>query len=222
MRRPGASDAEGEGIMRRRLVVLGLVLAAALAGFTRPAHANSCNLYSPQRWGEIREGCSLTIFTLPEIDPQLPTIQRDGVELVPAIVEDQITLKVTYEHYKSPTSCDTYLEYENKPFDRFVVSWPDLKGGDEIRIDDHPYVVVVPGPGDCGIVDPFFYCQDGIQFCDDTYPPDENDTNEPDDVDLAGCSAASGGTGWLAAIGVLAVLSCIRRSRTRIRRSACT
>lgn len=200
----------------RRSVVLGLALAASLAA--QRAEANQCNLYQPQRWGQFREGCSMTIFTLPDIDPGLPTVTRNGQEVVPTIVQDEIVLKVGYEHYATPDSCELLPpEYENKTFDRYVVTWSDLKGGDEIIVDNYNVPIVVPGPGDCGVVDPFFYCQDGIQFCDHPNDPDPDPGHE-DDSDLGGCSAGSGSASWLAMLALLGLVSYSRRSRTSSRR----
>jgi len=200
----------------RRSVVLGFVLFTSLVTAHQRAEANSCNLYRAQQWGQLREGCAVTIFSLPEADPEVPTITRDGQELTPTIVQDDIVLKVGFEHYESPDSC--YLlptEYENKTFDRYVVSWPDLKGGDEVLVNNNASATVVPGPGDCGVVDPVFYCQDGIQFCDDQDPADPA---PEDDSDMGGCSAGSHSPGWLALLGVAAVISCSRRSRASSRR----
>jgi hypothetical protein len=201
----------------RRLLFVGLALAAGLAGTTRTASANGCNLYSSQRWGQIREGCSITVFSPVNVDPGLPTITRGGQELTPTIVQDQILLKVTYEHYPSADSCELNPpEYENQTFNRYVVSWADLHGGDEVLVDNSPYTMVVPGPGDCGVVDPFFYCQDPIQSCT-PHDPDP-DPSHDDDSDLSGCAAGSHSPGWFALIGVAAFVSCSRRRRASGRR----
>ena len=193
----------------RRSVLLGFALVTTLAA--QRAEANQCNLYQPQRWGQFREGCSTTIFALPEVDPQVPIVKRNGQEITPTIVQDEIVLKVGFEHYATPDSCHLLPpEYENKTFERYVVTW-DLKGGDEILVDNYPYPMVVPGPGDCGIVDPIFWCQDGIQFCEDPYPPDP-DSDHEDDSDLGGCSTGSGSGSWLAVIAVLGFVARRRRS----------
>src|SRR6476659_9006888 len=121
---------------------------------------------------------------------------------MPTIVQDQLTLKVTMEHYESATSCNLIDSYENRTFDRYVITWPDLHGGDEINIDDSPYITVVPGPGDCGVVDPFFYCADPIQTCTPTDTDTGSDSTHEDDSDLGGCAAGSHSPGWLALLGV--------------------
>jgi MYXO-CTERM domain-containing protein len=182
----------------------GFALCAVLAVSPRLAEANSCNLYQPQTWGQIRAGCSLTVFALPEVDPSLPTITRAGQLVEPTIDQDQLTLEVTMEHYPSPDSCDLIASYENRTFDRYVMTWSDLQPGDEIEVDGYP--MTVPGLGDCGIVDPFFYCQDGIQFCDGSLDPVE------DDDEHVGCSAGSDSPSWLALLAV-AALVCFRRPR---------
>jgi hypothetical protein len=195
-----------------KAVLVGVALVTSLAA--QKAEANSCNLYRAQQFGQLREGCSITIFNLPDVSPDIPTITRNGQELTPTIVQDQITLKVAYAHYPSPDSCSLLpTEYENETFDRYVVTW-DLKGGDELIVGNYPTTFVVPGPGECGSVEPAFYCTDPIQGC---YDP-SNPTPDPDDDDLGGCSAASGSTSWLAILAVLGVLSYSRRSRTSSRR----
>jgi hypothetical protein len=197
-------------IRRRRSVLVGSVLVTTLAAGR--AEANQCNLYQPQQFGQYREGCAITIFSLPDVDPLLPSITRNGQPVEPTIVQDELVLKVGFEHYATPDSC--YLlppEYENKAFERYVLTYPDLKGGDEIIVDRYgSYTVVVPGPGDCGVVDPIFWCQDGIQFCDDPYPPDPD---HEDDSDLGGCSAGRGSTSGLAIFTLLALVRVGRRSR---------
>ncbi|HSD90066.1 MAG TPA: MYXO-CTERM sorting domain-containing protein [Kofleriaceae bacterium] len=185
--------------------LLGFAFCVVLAVSPRIASANSCNLYGPQTWGQIRVGCSLTVFALPEVDPSLPNITRAGQPVSPTIDHDQLTLKVTLQHYLSPTSCDLATSYENRTFDRYVITWSDLQPGDEIEVDG--YRMTVPGPGDCGVVDPFFYCQDGVQSCDAPADPGMND------VDQAGCSAGSGSPSWLALFPVVALLSYSRRHR---------
>jgi hypothetical protein len=202
----------------RRLVIVGFALAAGLAGTTRLAHANGCNLYTPQRTGQIREGCSMTVYNLPEVAAALPTIKRGGVELTPTIVHDQISMQVTFEHYQSSTVCDLIESHEDRTFDRYVISWADLHGGDEVNVDDSPYTTVVPGPGDCGAMEAFFYCADPIQTCTPPMDPIPDPNPEPDNDDLGGCAAGGGSPGWLALLGVAAFVSCSRRSRASSRR----
>jgi hypothetical protein len=188
--------------MIRRLVPF--TVCAALAATPRLASANGCNLYQAQRWGEIREGCSLTVFALPEVDPALPEITRGGEPVVPAVEQDQLTLKVLIEQYPTPDSCTLQSSYENRTFDRYVVTWHDLHAGDEIVVDGVP--MTVPAAGDCGVVDPFFYCQDGIQYCDDAGGPGE------DEESSSGCSAGSSTCGWL---GLPFVAFVVTRRRSR-------
>jgi hypothetical protein len=190
-----------------RSVLLGLVVFASLAA-SRVARANECNLYQPERFGQIRVGCSLTIFALPEVDPAIPTITRGGQALAPTIAHDQLLLKVTFEHYASPDSCDLVPSYENRTFDRYVVAWPDLQPGDEIEVDNYP--MVVPSAGDCGPVDPFFACADGVKFCDDQ--PAGGQDPQPDGVDPGGCAAGGGALAWLSIASVLVVIT-RRRAR---------
>jgi len=200
-----------------RRLVLGLTFAASLAGSIRVAHANGCNLYTPQRWGQIREGCSLTTYSLPEVGADMPEITRGGLPITPTIVHDQVTLQVTFQHYPSPTDCNLIPSYEDRTFERYTFSWPDLHGGDEVIVDGGPYTVVVPGPGDCGVVDPAFYCSDPIQSCDPGMdPPDDGTPGDSDEG--GGCSAGGGGTSWLVILGVVALLSYSRRSRASSRR----
>lgn len=194
-----------------RSVLFGVVLLASLA---RAAHANECNLYQPERFGNLRIGCSLTFFALPDVDPAIPTITRGNETLAPTIAHDQLTLKVTWEHYASADSCDLVDSYENRTFDRYVVAWPDLQPGDEILVNDYP--IVVPGAGDCGTVDPIFYCADGVKFCGDQSGSgsDSAPGNDP-----GGCSAGGGGLGWLAIVAAgLAVSGGRRRSGASSRR----
>jgi hypothetical protein len=190
--------------MMHRLV--GYALCAALAASPRIADANSCNLYQPQTFGEIRVGCSITVFALPEVEPSLPTITREGQIVAATIDHDQLELKVTMGHYPSPESCSLLTSYENRTFDRYVIAWNDLQPGDEILIDGYP--LTVPDTGDCGVVAPSFYCQDPIQGCDDQVP----DQEQTDD-DQLGCSAGSGSLGWLAIFAVVALVGHGRRSR---------
>jgi hypothetical protein len=72
--------------------------------------------------------------------------------------------------------------------------------------------VVVPGPGDCGVVDPTFWCQDGIQFCDDPVNPGDPDPDHEDDSDLGGCSAGRSSTSWLVIVAALGFVPRRRRS----------
>lgn len=199
-----------------RLVLLAFTIVAALAAAPRAAHANSCNLYYEQRFGQFREGCSISVFALPTISPHLPTVTRNGQELTPTVVQDEVTLKVTFTHYPSADSCELLPpEYENRTFAHYELTWPDLKGGDEIVVDG--FSVVVPGPGDCGVPEPAFYCTDPIQSCSDPVDPDPDPDNLGDDT--AGCSAGSGTPSWLVILGVAAILrSCSRRSRASSRR----
>lgn len=189
-----------------------LVLLGSLA--PRLAHANECNLYQPERFGNIRIGCSLTIFALPEVDPAVPTITRGGQTLTPTIAHDQLTLKVTWEHYPSPDSCDLVASYENRTFDRYVVAWPDLQPGDEILVNNYP--MVVPSAGECGQVDPAFYCADGVKFCDPA--PSGSDSPPGPGDDQGGCAAGSGSIGWLALAGLAFVSVGRRRSAASSRR----
>lgn len=193
--------------------LVGFALWVAVAGSPRIADANSCNLYQPQRWGEIRVGCSLTVFALSEVAPSLPDVTRAGQLVVPKIDQDQLILKVTMQHYESPDSCNLVTSYENRTFDRYVISWEDLQPGDEIEVDGYP--MTVPGPGDCGVVDPLFYCQDGIQSCDDDLPPSDP---ELADADPAGCSAGSGSPSWLASFALIALVTHGRQRAPRRRR----
>jgi hypothetical protein len=183
----------------------GFVFCAVLAVSPRIADANSCNLYQPQTWGQIRVGCSLTVFALPEVDPSLPNITRAGQPVSPTIDHDQLVLKVTMQHYPSADSCTLVTSYENRTFDRYVITWSDLQPGDEIEVDG--YRMTVPGPGSCGVVDPLFYCQDGVHSCN---PPSDPGTNE---VDQAGCSAGAGSLSWLALFPVVALFGYRRRSQ---------
>src|SRR5512143_3088619 len=194
----------------RRTIMLCLASWATVA--PRAAHANECNLYQPERFGNIRIGCSLTIFSLPEVDPAIPMITRGGQTLAPTIAHDQLTLKVTWEHYPSADSCDLVASYENRTFDRYVVAWPDLQPGDEILVNGSP--LVVPSAGDCGTVDPAFYCADGVKFCGDY---GGSDSHPAPGSDPGGCAAGGGGLGWLAVAG-LAVIGGRRRSRASSRR----
>jgi hypothetical protein len=194
----------------RRFVLIGVALVTTLAA--QRAEANQCNLYQPQQWGQFREGCSTTIFALPEVDPLIPIVKRNGVVIPATIMQDEIVLKVGFEHYPSPDSCRLLPpEYENKTFERYVVTWA-LKGGDEIMVDSIPYTVVVPGPGDCGVVDPTFWCQDGIQSCDDPVNPGDPDPDHEDDSDLGGCSAGRSSTSWLVIVAALGFVPRRRRS----------
>lgn len=174
-----------------------LSVLATLAAAPTVVHANSCNLYSSQRFGQIRVGCSITVFALPEIEPWIPEISRGGQVLTPTITQDEVTLKVMLQEYSSPDAC--YLDvtkYEYRSFDRYVLAWPDLQPGDEVQVDSQSYTTVVPGPGDCGPVEPQFYCQDGVRFCDDAWPHDDDDIDDESD-DAVGCSAASRTPSWL-------------------------
>jgi hypothetical protein len=207
----GASRAQAPGMHR----LVGFALCAALAASSPSADANSCNLYQPQSWGQIRVGCSLTVFALPDVDPGLPDITRAGTPVVPTIDHDQLTLKVTMQHYPSPDSCNLVTSYENRTFDRYVLTWSDLQPGDEIEVDGQ--AMTVPGPGDCGVVDPLFYCQDGVQDCHD-YDGHDYDDPQPGDADQAGCSVGSGSASWLVIVSAVAIVGFRRRSRRSARR----
>ncbi|HUS32564.1 MAG TPA: MYXO-CTERM sorting domain-containing protein [Kofleriaceae bacterium] len=199
----------------RRLIVLSFALTSALVASVRTAEANSCNLYYEQRFGMFREGCSVTTFMLQGQMPHLPAVKRNGQELTPTLVQDEITLKVRFDHYPSADSCELLPPvYENRTFDRYVMTW-DLQGGDEIVVDNSP--IVVPGPGDCGgVPEPAFYCTDPIQSCNDPVDPDPDTDNLGDDT--AGCSAGSGSASWLSLLALIGLVSYSRRSRTSSRR----
>jgi uncharacterized protein (TIGR03382 family) len=182
--------------------LFGLVFCAALAATPRIADANSCNLWTYQTVGELRVGCPLMVFSPPGVSAELPEVRRGGVAINPTITQDQVSLKVTYEHYASPDSC--YLEppsYEQETFDRYVLTWEDLKAGEYIELDG--ISMVVPGPGECGPFMPLFYCQDPIQGCGDYL-------EVPDD-EQAGCSAGTGSTSWLAFLPLLGLV--LKRKR---------
>lgn len=181
---------------------IAVAILGAIATAPSVARANSCNLYSPLRFGEIRTGCPVTIYAQPGIDPDLPEITRANQAVPPTVVRDQQTLTVTFEHYEDETSCTLIPSTEDRLFDRYVVMWPDLQPGDEIIVDGVP--LTVPGPGDCGNPQPFFYCQDGVRDCD---PID--DPNMPSNQ--GGCSAAGGDPSIAGA--VIGVAALVRRRR---------
>ena len=197
-------------IVMHRLVSIA-ICCAALAASPRRADANGCNLYQTQTFGQIRVGCSLTVFVPSNVAPSLPSITRAGTTVTPTINHDQLMLEVNIQHYESPTSCNLVTSYENRTFDRYMLTWSDLQPGDEILVDGQ--AMTVPGPGDCGVVDPFFYCQDPIQYCNHDPDPDP-DPQPADDDDQAGCSAGSGTPSWLAILSVVAIFGYRRRSRT--------
>lgn len=178
------------------MIRLGFLLLAALAAVPARAEANICNLYQPQHFGQVRVGCPITVFALPDVEPYLPELTRSGVVLEPTLVQDQLTLKVTFEHYESLDSCTLIQSSENRTFNRYVLTWDDLQPGDQVQLDGGP-AFAVPGAGPCETPEPWFFCQDDVHFCD--YPPDDDN-----DDDVSGCSATGSTPSWLVLVPLLA------------------
>src|ERR1041385_1002269 len=127
---------------------LALVTALVLAAQARPAAANECNLYQSQQFGQIRVGCSITSYSLaPDVSPDLPNLYRNGQPIMPAVVHAEVQLQVLFSHYPTSSICDLVDSYENRTFDRNVISW-DLVAREQITINDNPTLYTVPGPGD--------------------------------------------------------------------------
>jgi len=184
------------------MVRLGLVILGVIAASASVAEANICNLYQQQQFGQLGIGCPVTVFALPEITPVFPEVTRNGVVVSPTLVQDQLTLKVTFEHYESLDSCTLNQTSENRTFNRYVLTWTDLQPGDSVQVDGgEPFVV---SAGACETPEPWFFCQDDIQFCD--WPPEDDKDRDgiPDDEEESGCTATSSAPSWLVLVPLIA------------------
>lgn len=210
-----------------RALPLAAFLSVAVAVVApHAADANECNLEAPQTFGlELRVGCPVTTFVIEGLEPPLPTFTRAGEPVATSVAHDQVLLDVTFLHYESPTDCDLVESHEDHRFERFEITLPDLEAGEVIAVDQGfgPQEVTVLEAGDCTPPAPFFACADPFQSCtpeDPVDPPgdpggDGDGDGDPDDAGAGGCSTGAGATGWLAALGVVALLARRRSSRAR-------